>query len=635
MARLRLTQPTVPSRSGGSGSHLVVEVSVAAPVPHLDGIYSYRNDGLSLQVGSVVRVPFGGTETHGFVVALRPEHPQDSTLKRISKVLHEEPLFTQVSLDRYRNIAERHGASLFSILTYAVPSWSSRGSSGSPDSEVIDPIPQASMKDRKYLSDIFGDLWEGSREASKNARKHLLLPIGIPWERIAVSLFLAKPVPTLILVPTERTLSTLTEALRARHFHSFIALSSGLKKSERAVLHRKLVSTDQRLLIGTRTAALAPFAPQRVLVVDPGDANYMELRNPYLRADEMELWQHVEEVITLSHSRDLATLASGSHYLEGVNKGRNQFLGTSLEQVISDLKRLIGNDESSLAILVSVTDKNFGNGLICKGCRNRAQCECGFPLRIPGRAATPQCSQCLMKYEAYRCKFCSSSEVVATRAGSQSLALTLAKSIKKSRVHLSNSSEPRTAIEKSKSHDIVISTHGLEPHVIDGSGSIVGYDIIIMLGGRAAFAGSSLARSDRMRRGWGRLLGLANPRRTRFLVDLESHHPEFHELKRSRDSLGLDLVLKERMELHLPPFSLLLELSGASEALHQLRDHLLEDSLFVDSSNEIYPVLHGKMTIKVLADDRTELLNLLQSLTRVRSAKRLPIISYRVIDEDR
>jgi primosomal protein N' len=94
-------------------------------------------------------------------------------------------------------------------------------------------------------------------------------------------------------------------------------------------------------------------------------------------------------------------------------------------------------------------------------------------------------------------------------------------------------------------------------------------------------------------------------------------------------------VLKERMELHLPPFSLLLELSGASEALHQLRDHLLEDSLFVDSSNEIYPVHHGKMTIKVLADDRTELLNLLQSLTRVRSAKRLPIISYRVIDEDR
>lgn len=633
MEKLRLKRPTVPSPTGGEGERLVIDVSVAAPVPHLDGIYSYRNDGVPVNLGSAVEVPFGNSESYGFIVALRPERAEDSSLKKISKVLHLSPLFTEKSLIRYREIAERYGGSLFAILSSAAPSWLRSSSTDlSVNVKRREPV-NSSAKDADYLSSLFHESEQVRSLAGRSEERHLLLPIGVPWERVVVSLFLENPIPTLVLVPTDRSLSILQEALVARGVESFVALTSGMKKSERARAHQELIVYDQRLVVGTRTAALAPFDPGRVLILDPGDSNYLELRAPHLRADDLTLWSSAKELITLSHSRDLSLLATQATYQHGISKGKYQFFETSSDRVVSDLKNLIASNESTLSILVSVTDRGFGNGLICKSCRNRTLCSCGFPLRIPQRGDSPECSKCFTKYEVYRCRFCSGSELVATKAGSEALAITLAKSIKQSRVHLSNTSEPRVKIEKSKDQDIVISTHGLEPRVIDSHGNLLGYDIIIMLGGRAAFSGASLSRSDRVRRNWGRLLGLANASQAKFLIDLESHHPEFQELKRMNQAEGLRLVLQERRELDLPPFSVLVELKGETAALHQLRTQLLSDEIFESRGNEIFPVHHGKMTIRVLANQRVELLRLLQSVTRIRSAKRLPVISYRLTDE--
>ncbi|MGA1737703.1 MAG: hypothetical protein ACO4AM_00290 [Candidatus Nanopelagicaceae bacterium] len=632
MAKLRLKQPTARSSQKGGSERYVVEVAVAAPVPHLEGIYSYRNDGHPVNVGSVVEVPFGGSETHGFVIAMRPEGTNDSALKKITDVLHLGSLFSEVSLRRFQGISERYGASLFSILSFATPHWSRTQIEGKNSSKVIHPTNEVSAKDRNYLTSLFPDLIYGNSKEGQTRDNHLLLPIGVPWERVAISLFLAHQIPTLIIVPTERSLSRISHALKERGFENFISLTSSMKKSERIRAHQELLLNFPMLVVGTRTAALAPFDPSRIIIVDPSDENYEELRAPHWRADDLSLWSTTKEIFTLSHNRDLSLLASDKRYVAGTTKGKYQFIETAMDRVIADLKSLIRGEKASLAILVSVTDRSFGNGLICKTCHNRTHCSCGFPLLIPRRGESPRCSHCFKDYSDYRCHFCSGTEIVATKVGSEALALTIAKSVKGSRVHLSNSSEPRVTVTRSYDHDIVIATHGLEPRVADVSGKASGYDIIVMLGGRAAFSGSSLSRADRIRRSWGRLLGLAHPSKARFLVDLESQHPEFQELKRTSTSHGLDLVLRERRELNLPPISTLVELKGEESALQQLRKQFLGDHLFTMSGHEIFPVHQGRMVMRVKSECRTELLRLLQSVTRIRSAKRLSVVSYRIAD---
>lgn len=622
MAKLRLKQPSAPGPHLGSGDDEVVDVAVSVPVPHLEGIYSYRSERHGLQVGSVVSVPFGSSDTYGFVVAIREQSPTDRTFKKITRVLRREPVFTESALNRYRIISDLHGSSLFSIISSAIPTWSSRSAKFADGKVEVSYKP--SSKDGQYLARLFGAGWKKSRNVN------LLIPIGVTWERVAVSLFLENPIPTLILVPTDRMLSLLTDAMRNRGVEDFLSLSSHMKKSERTFVHQELMRRPPQILVGTRGAALAPFGYERVITVDPGDPNYIELRSPYYRADDPELWMDAGERITISHSRDLRTLARDEDYIVGSSGGRFIFYPASVDTLVTEIGKIIRNRGTSLSILVSVNDKSYGSGLICAGCRNRARCDCGFPLIIPRRGAIARCTQCFKDHENFICSFCGGSKLSATKGGSESLALTLAKSIRDSVIHLSNVSTPKTEILRSGKTDIVISTHGMEPRIFNPDGSYYGFDVIVLIGGRAAFTGSSLNRSDRFRSEWGRLLGLANVKQCVFIVDLEKDHPEFLELQRIEGRAGLQLVLQERRELSLPPFSVLVELSGSDSVLQGLRSSLKNDQIFMRNRNEIFPVHNGKMIARVDSQDRWEMLQLLQSMTRLRSAKRLPVVSYRV-----
>jgi hypothetical protein len=155
-----------------------------------------------------------------------------------------------------------------------------------------------------------------------------------------------------------------------------------------------------------------------------------------------------------------------------------------------------------------------------------------------------------------------------------------------------------------------------------------------MLGGRAAFASSSLARSDRFRMAWGRLLGLVNIKAASFFVDLEMDHPAFIELREPGNARGLPVILHERKELNLPPYSTLVELRGEERVLQKLRLSLESDQIFQNPENVIFPVHDGRMILKVKRDQRMELNRLLQELVRLRSAKRLPRIDYTYDPED-
>lgn len=627
MGRLRLKNPIAVKPANEDSDSVLADVAVDVPAPHLDGIYTYRAPRGSLSIGSVVEVPFGSGYTEGFVISTQDDYGGDTRIKRIHRILEPEGLFDKMSLDRYQRLATRYGASLYGVIALATSSWRPKNGKRSISQDQRDQLSPSSV-DEEFVDRIFGSEWRNEKKA------HLIIPPGFLWERIAISIFLSHPVETLILVPTERHLERLRAALLGRDQRGFTILSSSQTKSERASQFQSLLAAPPSLLIGTRMAALAPFNAKRTIIVDPGDENFFEQRSPYFRVDEPDIWSN--QVITISYSRDLPALAQGAEFIRGRTIGRYRLATTSPDSLIKDLSALT-KGKSSASILVSYNDKSFSSALVCSGCRNRSVCECGFPLQVKTRSASPSCSKCLRIYERYQCRFCGSGKLIATKVGGESLARSIAKSIKGSRVVVSSADAPKddVVIMGDKSAiTIVLATHGLEPRILGQDGEFLGYDIVVILGARAAFTSPSLARSDRFRLASSRLLGVINPKSGSFLVEIDPLHPELLELRGDREGRGVERVLIERGELGLPPYSILFELKGEDRVLQRLRTTLLSDQLFQRAENVIFPAHDGSMILKVVANQRDECTRLLVELSRVRSAKRLPRISFRVEPAD-
>lgn len=620
MAKLKLKHPAAPSPVAVGADWEIVTVAVSVPVPHLEGLYSYRVERDLAPVGSVVKVPFGQGETFGFVVGLKGDGGTDLSLKRIREVLHPEPLFDVEQLRRYRGIADLYGSSLFSVLSAANPAW--RSTDGGLDEKDSSQRFSPSEADRVFIEKMFGPTWNSGK------RTNLVVPMGILWDRVIVSLLLAEPRSTLVLVPTERHLRILDQCLRGRGVTEHVTISSGLKKSERASANRRLRAKSEALVIGTRSAALAPFNPKRVIVIDPGDEHHRERRSPYFRVDDVSMWSTVEQVLRVSYLRTFESMSGGEALNFGRGGGTASFESTSLERIVSDISKIARSKPEGNWVLVSLNDKSFASGLVCSSCRNRGLCECGFSLTIPRRGAAPTCQKCLREFRIYRCRYCEGSTLTAVRGGGEALGLSIAKSVKGARVIVSNAGALKEEVVASERHTVVIATQGSEPRIRSADGKRHGFDTIAMIGGRSAFASPSLARVDRFRLAWGRLRGLCNPKATTFLIDLEASHPEFQEFKQPGSARGLELVKRERAELGLPPFSQLVALKGDDRVLQRLRSSLQSDDLFQQSKNVIFPVHANRMILKVDSNQRLELLRLLQEMTRLRSAKRLPRIDY-------
>ena len=620
MARLKLKNPAVPNPVAPGVEWEIVTVAVSVSVPHLEGLYSYRAQKEAALLGSVVKVPFGQGETFGFVVQVLCDDPSQRSLKRILSVLHREPLFDALHLKRYHKIAELYGSSLFSVLSAASPAWRARsdGADGRTSSSILKP----SRSDLDYLERLFGKQWKSS------SRMNLVVAPGVLWDRVTVSLLLAEPRSTLILVPTERQLRFLDKSLRQRGITDHIVISSALKKSERASAHRRILDQPGNLVIGTRSAALAPINPERVIIIDPGDENHRERRSPYFRVDDDSMWSDAGQLLKISYLRSFDSIRAKETLILGRGGCKASFEITSTDRIVGDISKATRLKPDGAWVLVSINDKSFASGLICTSCRNRGICDCGFSLTIPKRGAPPSCQKCLREFSLYLCRHCGGSNLTAVRGGGEALGQSIGKSIKGARIIVSNASASKDEVIASSRHTVVIATQGSEPRIRSEDGKRSGYDAVAMIGGRAAFSSPSIARVDRFRLGWARLLGLSNPKEALFLVDVEANHPEYQELKHPGSPRGLDLVLKERAELGLPPFSGLVALKGEDQVLQRLRVSLETDQLFQSPQNVIFPVHDGRMILKIDSEQRLELLRLLQEVIRIRSAKRLPRIDY-------
>lgn len=101
---------------------MIAKIAVAAATFAIDKPYSYRvPEGLHLQPGLRVQVPFGrgNRRTEGVVLALEPG--SDETLKTIDCSLDEEPVLTQHMLRLAAFMRERYFCTLFDAIRVMLP----------------------------------------------------------------------------------------------------------------------------------------------------------------------------------------------------------------------------------------------------------------------------------------------------------------------------------------------------------------------------------------------------------------------------------------------------------------------------------------------------------------------------------
>ncbi len=101
---------------------MIAKIAVAAATFAIDKPYSYRiPDGMRLQPGIRVQVPFGrgNRRTEGVVLAVEPKEDQD--LKTIDLLLDEEPVLTQQMLRLAAFMRERYFCTVYEALRAMLP----------------------------------------------------------------------------------------------------------------------------------------------------------------------------------------------------------------------------------------------------------------------------------------------------------------------------------------------------------------------------------------------------------------------------------------------------------------------------------------------------------------------------------
>ena len=528
---LRLKSEIAKAKADGSSSQLpIARVWVDSGVFHLDSEFDYLiPDNLSPQIATGIRVqvPFHGREVEALVLS-REATSQLTSLKAITKVLSPNSVATRESLDLIAAVALRWAAHPYDILRSAIP-------------------PRVASVDKEAFPQ-----GAAPEVSAKPKRSYLHMPPIVNRFQFIADALLKDQIKgsRLIILPDTRAVQQLAKLLPGS-----IVLDSALDRTAR---YRNFLLTRTRThmtVIGTRSAIFAPILDlESIVVVDEASENHYEPRSPGWNVRDVALVRSMKSKISLmligyAPSAEVARLIENKwiDFVSAKSRLNVQSYAPSQGELLPS--RLISEIRKAMKggpILFISPRKGYSQALTCSKCRNVALCSCGGKLTQSSSKSPIECVICAKVHLDWRCTWCQNSTPFLVGRGSERFAYEIGATF------------PGTQITQSSAENIynsfnddfgfVIATPGAAPI------STKGYSLVAILEGDRFFTQADIRAHERSRELFFNVSALGAERAVIALV-MASDHPIIGALASWKPSLISQRELREREEVHLPPFS--------------------------------------------------------------------------------
>ena len=568
-----------------------MSVLLDTPLPQLDHVFEYRIpealQGLVL-LGSKVSVPLrGGSRfSDAFVTALSDKPEFSGELQYVEKVISSVPLLQPETLELARKIADRQAGSAMDVIRLAIPSRYVRAEKTFLASGTNHEAFHGQHASRPAeFTQI--DISLGSRNAIK-VPPRLSVSDGKTssnWVELFVSIAseqLEQGRSTIIAVPDFRNIDTIEqEILSAGLGDHFIRVDAKLSGQERYTNYLRSLGQEPLIVLGNRSAALAPAHNLGLLVLwDDGDHNFEEPLAPYAHARDVALIRQSLSgcaLVFAAHTRSLETqrLVELGFFTEApvTEVDQPQIIltdahldeGTSPSRIPSaawlGAKKALDNGP----VLVQVASPGFSPALVCKDCKERATCTvCHGPMQLAHRNSSPNCRWCGNMNTSWSCKGCGGTQLRPVAAGTERTSDEIGRAFPGVKVIVADGNHIITTVPSAPA--VIVSTPGAEP-VAEG-----GYSAILLLDGERLRGREAFRVDEDVLRNWSNTIALAKPEAIVFINGAGSALGQ--ALVESAQERWAAHELSDRMALHLPPAVRVVSITGPTETVRSTCDEL-------------------------------------------------------------
>ncbi|MFT0847127.1 primosomal protein N' [Actinomycetaceae bacterium L2_0104] len=565
----------------------VAHVHVEMPQPHMDRVFDYlipaKFDEKAV-VGARVTVDVGQRQVPGFIVGRSSRTNTGGALRPLRRVVSPLPVLTEEIYELSKKIAARQAAAVSDVLRLAVPQRHARAEAEFLGTDFLGNTPCPAPEPGLWSAYRGGPAFITRLREGKNPRAVCAALPGrggsIRLLAIAAEATVSAGRSVLMVAPTSRDATRLAERLRELTGQPVALMLSEDQNSQRYRAFLEVLYGQKPIVVGTRAALWAPVRKLGLcVVVDDAAETLREVRSPYCTArDVLAVRAEMSDAAMLVYSpyvseESAALVASGfAALLEGTESAvRSEVARVSVPEqwehehaewsrVPESAFNLVRQALGSGPILVLVPRSGYLPLIACARCQSIASCAlCGGTLALDPASQRPRCERCGDRTVDWQCAECGGAKLRAVRIGSHRTAEEFGKAFPGTGVLLSGAQSSDGIIASvSAKPRIVVATPGAEP-VAEG-----GYAAALVLDSRF-LKGQGLGSETQFVRRAARVVVRVRPARAGGHVMFVGGADQ--EIVAALNAWNLGrlsrTLLKERVELRLPPASRWLGVTGA------------------------------------------------------------------------
>lgn len=595
-------------------------------VAHLDRLFDYSIPEAmqsTVQPGMRVRVRFAGRLVDALVVQRRRTSDHAGSLRAIERLISPDVVCDEHMFRLIDQLAERSAGIRSDIVRMAIPprhaAAEKAGLFGDGRSWVdlygsLVPVEQLCESSLSDANSAFSSYSNGPEYVSSVIRgtadsaSVLTLP-GEDSAFLAAVLAAAtawngQQAGVLIVAPTQKVVDRVGAYLRT--WVSAAQITEMTAAEGPNARYRRFLSIlhgQARLVVGTRSAVLAPVQNLKLIVVlGESDDNLVDPRAPYLhardvaklraqeseaalvtvgvhRSAEIQQWIEVGQMQSISAPRPTVgehlplIRALGETDLQREREAYSRGSRVPALAFHAIRQALDANDP----VLVQVPRRGYAPALSCSRCRAPARCRhCNGPLELPasGEAAVPRCRWCGASAGQFTCSACGNHSVRMSVIGQDRTVEELGHAFPG--VPIISSGGESVRVEVPHKPSIVVATPGAEPRVApQDKNSLVGlYGAAVMLDPWIVLGKEDLRANENAVRQWMQATSLVKPHADGGLAVLTadaSLHSVQQVIRWDPERAAMS-ELASRKEAHFPPAATVAAVDGTAASIENLID---------------------------------------------------------------